>query len=110
MGSPIRIEGRLANSAVARRYGSGMYVVILVLEQRQGEPITVEWPFGEGAAADIAAHAAARTMPKGTPVEACGNCIQIDKARKTPGLRLLGAVTVIRPIRQPFHEAAAAAA
>lgn len=107
MGSPIRIDGRLAERATAQRYGCGHYVVKLVLEQPFGERIVIEWPFGHGPSADIAAHAAAQDLQKGTQLQVEGNHLQITRYQGTPALKLGGAVSVVRPIRKPFHEAAA---
>ena len=110
MGAAIRIDGHLAERAAALRYGCGQYVVRLMLTQTHGERILVEWPFGQGAAADIAAHAAAQAMTKGMPLHVEGDHLLITRHQGAPVLKLAGAVTVVRPIPQPFHEAAAAAA
>jgi hypothetical protein len=110
MASPIRIEGRLAERASAQMYGCGHYVVRLVLAQRTGEPILIEWPFGTGPAADIASHSAAQQLRKDQPLTVEGNHLQITRHRGAPALKLCGAVTVIRPVAQPFHEAATAVA
>ena len=105
----VRIDGTVATHAWAGLdQRNQRYVVSFVIEQPHALPVHVAWPFGEGPAASIAAHSAARELAKGAHVVAEGDCIHIGTGGKA--LRLAGAVTVRRHIQPHYTEAAAQAA
>ncbi len=106
----VRITGTVATQAWAGlEPRSGRYVVSFVIEQPHALPVHVSWPFGEGPAASIAAHSAARDLCKGAEVVAQGDAIHIAPGHKA--LRLAGAISVpTRPHQAHYTEAAAEAA
>jgi hypothetical protein len=109
MRAPISIEACVKSQAYPINVG-GRYIVQFLVSQAQGLPILIDWPFGEGSAASVAAHSAAASLRRATPITAEGNSLQVFRYRGEACLRLVGAIRVTRPTPQPFHEAAAQAA
>lgn len=104
-----QVVGTLLRDAEVRRCLGGAYVVCIELRQpREDAPVVAMRQYGFGATADLAAHAAAHHLRRGTPVRVWCNGIgtgHTSDAEAAIALRGVDLITPLTPVQTTAPDA-----